>query len=479
MADLTTSVLKAISIIADKSIEEVSSNKTIKAIVKKVVSTSEGKYLVNYNSGDFYAYIQPGNTNVYEVGEQVYILVPEGDMGQRKFILDRVSEENEDRFSSKILNSSLLNDYVLLGDNAVIENEYVAEGQISVQRMQPLSLDSSEVSDFYYCYLRDPSVIEGLPQKDNEYVYNTLEYPSISIDEEVFSNSAKQAEALLLRAKFKASLDMDKIGNYGIIVNIAFADETNPQTDEDGNVTYPPKLISYVLDTNKMTGNPMKFYDYTSQYTIAEFDGNNYLYIDSIIAFSEGFSNQISEEADPHIYIDDFEIIALNEVSAINGDYKLKLTAPQGNTVKTGERNNLEIVATTTYLNQDVTKNTVFYWGVKDPSITSTSNDYSIKLGSGYRYINTSDNANKLTLAPADLTAAENVYVCVGVYESEIVLKATISLYNNNNKLDITIDSDQGTNFQFNEGAPTLTCLINGKTSNYQTNYPDEAFSFI
>ena len=84
-----------------------------------------------------------------------------------------------------------------------------------------------------------------------------------------------------------------------------------------------------------------------------------------------------------------------------------------------------------------------------------------------------------MILTPADLIAAENVYICVGVYESEIVLKATISLYNNNNKLDITIDSDQGTSFQFNEGAPTLTCLINGRTSNYQTNYPDEAFSFV
>ena len=82
-------------------------------------------------------------------------------------------------------------------------------------------------------------------------------------------------------------------------------------------------------------------------------------------------------------------------------------------------------------------------------------------------------------MTPADLTAAENVYICVGIYESDIILRTTVSLYNNNNKLDITIDSDQGTSFQFNEGNPTLTCLINGKTSSYQENYPDEAFSFI
>ena len=74
MADLTTSVLKAISIIADKSIEEVSSNKTIKATIKKVISTSEGKYLVNYNNGDFYVYTQPGNTSIYEIFHRFYFI---------------------------------------------------------------------------------------------------------------------------------------------------------------------------------------------------------------------------------------------------------------------------------------------------------------------------------------------------------------------------------------------------------------------
>ena len=471
MNNIAESWLNAMFTIANKTVDEISSDKTIKAIVKKIVSTSEGKYLISCDGGEnFYAYTQPGSTEIYQVDEQIYILVPQGDMSQRKFILGKV-EDNKQNLSFRVPTNSLLNDFTMIGNNIVIENTYRSGENLFVKRMQPLSLNSSKGNDFYCCYLKDSSEIE-----DN---YNTYDQPSISIDEETFLNSAKQSEALLLRAKFKADINTKVIGNYGIIVNIAFADETNPQTNDLGETIYPPKLIAYVLDTSKMTGNPMNFYDYVSQYTIAPFDGEKYLYIDSIIAFSEGFSTQISENADPHIYIDDFEIIALNEVSAVNGDYKLKLTAPQGNTVKTGERNDLEILATTTYLNQDVTKNTIFYWGAKDPSITSTSNDYSIKLGSGYRYIDSSNNTNKLILTPADLTAAENVYVCVGVYESEIVLKATISLYNNNNKLDITIDSDQGTNFQFNEGAPTLTCLINGKTNNYQINYPDEAFSFI
>ena len=80
-----------------------------------------------------------------------------------------------------------------------------------------------------------------------------------------------------------------------------------------------------------------------------------------------------------------------------------------------------------------------------------------------------------------DLTAAENIFICVASYESSIILKTLISIYNNNNNLEISIESDQGTKFQFNEGNPTLTCLITGKTDNYQpeSNYSDSAFTFI
>lgn len=479
MADLTKSLLKAISIIADKTVEEVSSDKTIKAIIKKSISTSDGKYLVNSESGDYYAYIQPGSKEIYQVGEEVYILIPAAhskDMSQKKFIIGR-TEEGKENFSFETLDSSSLSDYVMLGNNAIIENKYRPEGELYVTKMQPLALNSQEVSDFYYCYLHDPQSIDN-----NQFIYNTESYPSVDIDEETFSNASKQAEALLIRAKFKSAIDTDIIGNYGIIVNIAFADETNPQTDDEGNVTYPPKLVAYVLDTSKMTGNPMRFYDYTTQYIVMPFNGEKYLYIDSIVAFSEGFVDEPVQELETndsaYIYIDDIEIAALDEISAVSGDYKLRLSTPKGNTIKINEDNNLSIVATLTCLNQNITQNASFYWGVKDPSITSISDNYNTKLGNGYRYLDS--RSNEIILTPADLSAAENIYVCVVDYESEIILKTTVSLYNNNNKLNITIESSQGTDFQFNEGNPILTCLINGKTNNYQDgNPPDDAFSFV
>lgn len=469
MANLTNSFLQAISTIVNKSIEEASSDRTIKATIKQVVDTFENKYLVTNSSGDFYVYAQSGSNSTYKKNEQVYILVPEGDMSQKKFIIGKVDDEKNQDFFQTAFNSSLQN-YVPLGDNVVIDDGYGTP--IVEKRMQPLSLNTQNVTDFYYCYLHDKTEINELSLIN----YDSVDYPVIKIDEEAFKNSAKQAKAVLIRANFKTDSNITDIGHYGIIVNIAFEDKTNPQIDQDGHIVYAPKIIAYVLDTTKMTGNPMRFYDYTSQYIVSTFDGANYLYIDSIIAFSEGFVT-INTEENINVYIDKFEIIALDEISAINGDYKLRLTTPWGNTIKEGKKNNLKIIANVTYLNQDITSEATFYWGIKDPSIVPSSKDYHGKLGLGYRYIDIQK--NELILTSSDLSAIENNFLCVAIYKSDIILKTSVMLYNNNNNIEISIISNQGNIFQFNEGNPILTCLINGRSINYQENYFDTDFSFI
>lgn len=107
------------------------------------------------------------------------------------------------------------------------------------------------------------------------------------------------------------------------------------------------------------------------------------------------------------------------------------------------------------------------------------SDDYNAKLGTGYKYLSAAGKGSSITIESTSLTAAKTVFKCVAIYKSDIILTTSISLFNNNNKLDIAIESDQGTSFQFNEGSPTLTCTINGKTDNYMTKYADSTFSFI
>lgn len=366
ISDISESLLKAMSITAAKAAEDLSSDKTIKAIVKKCVDASSGLYRVTYNSGTFNAYLQSGSTEVYKIGEEVYVLVPQGDMTQKKFIMGRVQEDDKD--STTVSVKTLLSDYQTIGANPVVEKTYTSENGLAVKRMQPLTLESHDISDFQYCYINEQSEnyeqVMSYALKNGGH-YDSYEYPVIDIDNQVFINSAEQASALLVRAKFKAALDTSSTGNYGLIVNVAFKDTSSATTDEDGNTVYSTKIISYVLDVPRMTGNPMKYYDYTSQYMYATFDGENYQYIDSIIAFSEGFVDTAtarhSGTDDTSIYIDDIEILALEEISSTSGDYKLQLTAPGGNTVSAGENTSLTIQAALTYLDENVSDNSIFY----------------------------------------------------------------------------------------------------------------------
>ena len=177
MTDLTKSLLDAISIIANKTVEDVSSDETIKAVIKKVIDTSEGKYLVNYNNGDFYAYKQSNSMDLYEVNEQVYVLIPKGDMSQKKFIIGKVQDDKE-YSNSKTFADFLLSNYVTIGDNIIIEKEYKTEkNKLPVERMQPLKLNPYNINDFYYCYLHNPDDITNLPKS-----YDTIENKIIDID---------------------------------------------------------------------------------------------------------------------------------------------------------------------------------------------------------------------------------------------------------------------------------------------------------
>lgn len=484
--DISESLLKAMSITAVKAAEDLSSDKTVKAIIKKCLDASSGRYQISYNSGTTSAYLPSGSTEVYQTGEQVYVLVPQGDMAQKKFIMGRV-QDNDAEDDTTVAVKSLLSDYQTIGANPVLEKTYKSANGISNKKMQPLALDSHSITDFQYCYVNEQSelydeVVKSVKADGSK--YDSYGYPIVAVDEESFANAAKQAEALLVRAKFKAALDTATVGNYGVIVNIAFSDSTNPTQDPvTGEITYPPKVVSYALDCSKMTGNPMKYYDYSSQYMFALFEGEKFLYIDSIIAFCEGFvsskQNQHSTDDDIYIYMDDLEVLALDEISSVDGDYKLQLTTPNGNTIQTGETANLTIQAKVTYQNSDVTDNTLFYWAVKDPVVTSLDENYNAKTGTGYKYLKDIGQVASFSVTNKDLSAAEMEYKCVAVYKSDIILKTTVKMFNSNNKMDIAIESDQGVAFQFNEGNPTLTCTINGSRSNYATNYLDSAFSFI
>jgi len=74
--------------------------------------------------------------------------------------------------------------------------------------------------------------------------------------------------------------------------------------------------------------------------------------------------------------------------------------------------------------------------------------------------------------------AYENIYMLAAVYKEQVILKQEFTFYNEAASRDITIESDLGTTFSFDRGIPVLTCMIDGHSSEFDPDYPDEYFTF-
>ena len=445
---LQESLFQAIDYLVNNRISKIDRDTTITATIKKCTNSLENEYQVNYNGGFFYAYAQEGAN--YTENDSVYVLIPENDWSKRKLIIGKASAVTEDENITFV--SSLINDYNMIGRNTIEDNNTIF----------PQGLHSYLSSEYILLY-----------QHGDE------EHSKISFNETEFSNYLKDAEALLIEASFMTRLPkahrLAKNGKYGIQFVIAFKNQDRPEET---------KYVSYVLDSNSMTGNPFLYNSYTDQYAIFPIDVENYLYVDSIMIWSEGFvSESDTVQADfwgADILVKDPEIYGLRQITATNGDYMLKISTPQGATFTSFEKTeSLSALGTVMYqVNTNVSDSTSFYWFAKDDRVDATSEEYNIYGGSGWRYLKDKGNNKQFTTTGYENRAFENIYLLAAVYKEQVILKEEFVFYNEAASRNITIESNLGTKFSFDRGTPILTCLIDGQSANFDEDYPDNYFSF-
>ena len=448
---LQNSLLQAIDYLVNNRIDKISRDVTITATIKKANNSLTGEYQVNYNGGFLMAYAQEGAS--YSENENVYVLVPEGDFSKKKLIIGQASKVTEDNNITVV--SSLMSDYNMIGRNTIEDTNNVL----------PSGLHSYLASDYVLLY-----------QHGDE------EHSLLAFNESEFSNYIKDAEALLVEASFMTRLPkahrLAKNGKYGIQYVLAFKNQDQPQEI---------KYVSYTLDSNNMTGNPFLYNSYTDQYAIFPIDAENYLYVDSIMVWSEGFvEKDDTVQADfwgADILVKEPEIYGLRKISATNGDYMLRLSTPQGALFTSFEKTDtLTARGTVTYqVNTDISSSTSYYWFAKDDRVNVSSEAYNIYGGSGWRYLKDKGNNRQMETTGYENRAYENIYEIVAVYKEQIILKQEFTLYNEAASRAITIESDLGTRFSFDRGKPTLTCLIdgnNGVSADFDSRYPNSYFTF-
>lgn len=447
-SNLQESLLQAIDYLVNNRVDKINKDQTISCTIKSCANSLTGEYQVNYNGGFLIAYAQEGAS--YSENSKVYVLVPEGDFSKRKLIIGQASSVTEDENITFV--SSLINDYNMIGQNTIVDEH----GSL------PQGLHSYLSTEYILLY-----------QRGDE------EHSLVSFNESEFQNYIKDAEALLIEASFLTRLPKAhrnaKNGVYGIQYVLAFRNQEDPAA---------VKYVSYTLDSNQMTGNPFLYNTYTDQYGIFPIDTENYLYVDSIMIYEEGFvSESDTAQADfwgADILVKDPEIYGLRQITATNGDYTLRISTPQGAVFTSFEQTDtLSALGTVRYqVNTDVSDSTSYYWFVKDDRINSSSEEYNIYGGSGWRYLKDKGNNRTLNTTGYENRAYENTYLLAAVYKEQVILKEEFTFYNEAASRNISIESNLGTTFSFDRGAPTLTCLIDGKSSGFDEDYPDEYFSF-
>ena len=446
--NLQESLLQAIDYLVNNRIDKINRDTTITCTIKKCNNSLTQEYQVNYNGGFLNAYAQEGAS--YSENQEVFVLVPEGDFTKRKLIIGKASQVTEDENITFV--SSLINDYNMIGQNTVIDTNSVL----------PQGLHSYLTNEYILLY-----------QHGDE------EHSILTFNENEFSNYIKDAEALLIEASFMTRLPrahrLAKNGKYGIQFVLAFKNQDRPEET---------KYVSYVLDSNNMTGNPLLYNSYTDQYAIFPIDAANYLYVDSIMIWSEGFVTESDTvQADfwgADILVKEPEIYGLRKITATNGDYMLRLSTPQGAVFTSFEQTEILIaMGTVMYqVNTNVSDSTTYYWFAKDDRIDASSEEYNIYGGSGWRYLNGKGNNREMKTSGYENRAYENIYMLAAVYKEQVILKQEFTFYNEAASRDITIESDLGTTFSFDRGTPVLTCMIDGHSSEFDPDYPDEYFTF-
>lgn len=455
MTSIEQSICDAIDIIVSKAVSEAEYDRTIQCTIVSCSDATIGKYKVRYQDSTFYAYATSTDVT-YTSGNTVYVLIPGNDMSNDKTILGTVEK---------------------LGINYVS----TAEGDEAYEVVGTNCISSS--STFGLCsynYGIDGTYVKTLYSKDYDNEDNLISFDETSLSEYIL-----QSDYLICGGVIKTALPTEQQfkGNYGIIFGLDFLDNASGET-----VTK-----YYTVDVDTMTGNPYKLINATRQYGIFEIDGENFQCVNSVSIFTSNFPNTTDneDEWEEDIWISDFEFsgATLLDDEELSG-YTLTFLTTEG-TYFDGTDNDSStrsIVAQVRVKGKVVdadAQGLPFYWFVEHSGITSDNVYYNKYGGQGWKCLNdynviqTNDDADPTvvewvaaddtwTVSKSDIVAATVTYKCAVVYD-DTILTGTITIKNLSSAYELTIESDSGTQFYYDIGYPTLTCLVNGESSSSYT----------
>lgn len=429
-------ILDAVEAIVDNAVAHAGFDRTIQAQVARCANESQGKYVIKYQDGLFYAYSSNIDT-IYKKGDSVYILIPGNDMSETKTIIGLVSNLGAGYIST-----------------IEEEDKYETTGNDCV---------SSQVSVSLCSYIKEQEID----------LYNEDAVPAtktgFTFDLEAFEFYLKKSSYFKGGAYFRTALPEEQrySGDYGIAYELVFKD----------NATGAEKIITYKINIDDMEGDPYYLSVASKQYCIWEIDTENFVRLKRIYVFQNSFPNQKENKLDD-IFITNIELMGANAIPTDEeSNCSISIITKQGiyfddNDTDTSSRLIETVIRAKGNVVQSNSSSLKYYWFKENNSVGYDSVLFQRYGGPGWECLNDYDviaegvrewhsGNSTFTIQKSNAPAKENGYKCVAIYNEKTILTKEFTIYNNSSTYDITISSSEGTQFYYDIGDTILKCLIN------------------
>lgn len=225
MGHIEEQLFGAVEKVAREVVNKSASDKTVKAEIVVLRNADSGEYKVKYEGDTWSAYSIDPNI-VYKVGDEVYVLVPNGNYSTKKVIIGYAD------YMSNISDTDLTdmtNKYIPVGPNWLSPNWY-GEIEKDLQICAVSEEDRNTLKDDpndklerayyeYYGFLRDENS-QTLPED----VGKTWETPTTkdwTSVEETLKTYSGSAEYLIIEADFQTNfMSTHGVGHYGLAVDV-------------------------------------------------------------------------------------------------------------------------------------------------------------------------------------------------------------------------------------------------------------------
>lgn len=490
---LQDALLDAIDYMTAAKIDKLTLDKTVVATIVKSEDLIKNTYKIRYQGNDnLVARAQSGDT--YKKGQQVYVLVPQNDLSNEKIILGGASVDNASSEAGFI--SSVMNDYTYSGENAFLSSPRV----FGLSSIHTEGNQDKKDSELVY---GSAEFLEQAGNQTNPYTINTR-----------FGQSVKNSEKIMLKAEFRTSLPSwhrmpNCGGEYGLKAVLSFntndvdyyyvLDGDKPVKEHDGipytaldkdvKTAYKKRYQLYTLESSSpaFTGQPFNYPSFTEQYAIFDFDAKNFNAVESAVVYCKGFPLKEGESEAENIFVRNIQIYGLSRITAVQGDYSLRLNPATLVFSKSNGKEDREVSTRADFRKKSLSLSSdirmKFVWGAEDKTITSVSEGYNGYLGSGWKEIKSIGNTAYFSTKENENLAYENKYKCSAIYsgddDTKVILVQEFVVYNMNAKRDIEITSNLGNEFAFDNGTPTLTCSVKDDKGDSFLTDTDHEYVFV